>query len=518
MNLFIRSLVILGFLCFQEPILAQQDAPKTGENAKKETEAPKKSTAAESADARLPMNFSPTKNKGYEIKIKVEGYALDTAMLGYHFGDKQYIKDTAIVGKDGFFVFKGKEELNGGVYLFVMKPDNKYFEFLVNPSEQQFTLTTKAAEPVSFMKVKGSPDNQLFFEYMNFLGDLRPQADSIRKVMEASKEVAAKKKQEDILNGLNDKVKQYQQNLLVKHPKTLTALLVRANMELPEPKIAENDPEKDFKRWQFYKWHWFDNYQMDDPRILRTPVLFKQIDHLIQKMTTPHPDSIARSVDMVLQKFPRKSEAFKFYLIHYLNEYAQSKIMGMDAVYVHLADQYYAKNQAPWTEDDQIKKIVENANDLKPTLIGKQAPEVVGVTENNVNFKLSQLNTPYVILAFWQPDCGHCQKTMPDLVAFYDKYKDKGVEVVAVCTKQGDEIPKCWKFIKENKMVLLTNIVDTYARYYKPYNIKSTPQIFVLDQQRKIVAKRIEPNQLGSVMDQLFKMEEEKSKEKKPSN
>ena len=51
----------------------------------------------------------------------------------------------------------------------------------------------------------------------------------------------------------------------------------------------------------------------------------------------------------------------------------------MDAVYVHIVKNYYAKGLAPWTEEDQLKKIVKNAEKLEPLLIGKTATRYQGI-------------------------------------------------------------------------------------------------------------------------------------------
>ena len=46
----------------------------------------------------------------------------------------------------------------------------------------------------------------------------------------------------------------------------------------------------------------------------------------------------------------------------------------MDAVYVYLVENYYATGQAAWTEEEQLKKIIDNATTLQPLLVGKIAP------------------------------------------------------------------------------------------------------------------------------------------------
>jgi hypothetical protein len=61
---------------------------------------------------------------GFEIKITVKGIKDTTCQFAYYFGDKQYIKDSARVDKNGVLTFKGEETLPGGIYLAVM-PNKK---------------------------------------------------------------------------------------------------------------------------------------------------------------------------------------------------------------------------------------------------------------------------------------------------------------------------------------------------------------------------------------------------------
>ena len=97
--------------------------------------------------------------KGYEIKVRVDGIKDTTAFLGYHYGDKQYVTDTVRVDGKGNFVFKGDEPLDGGIYLIVLL-NKSYFEIIV--SEQKFSLETDTLDLVNHLKVSGSKENLIF--------------------------------------------------------------------------------------------------------------------------------------------------------------------------------------------------------------------------------------------------------------------------------------------------------------------------------------------------------------------
>lgn len=448
--------------------------------------------------------------EGYAIKAEIEGYEEAELYLGYHYGNKQYLLDTSTV-QDGRFVFSGAEPLDPGVYLIVMAPNNDFFQVLVTEEEQRFALSTSKDKPVQDMKLENAPDNKLFYDYMQFLDKEKPAAAELSK---AAEEAASEKEKERLLakrEKLDQRVRDYQENLIAKYPGTLTAAIVKANMPLDRPEFEGTEEEVQRKQWRYTQNHYFDNIDLSDPRLLRTPFLFQRVDYYVNKLQVQHPDTIAKAMDKVLEQMKPAEETFKFYLIHFLNESAKSKMVGMDAVYVHLVDQYYAAGLAPWTDEEQLKKILDNAKALKPILIGKTAPNIQLQQRDGTPTSLHEIESEYTVLYFWRYDCGHCKKSTPDMKAFYEKYRDKGVKLVAVCTKFTDEVGECWDYVEEKEIEEWMHLVDPYhrSRYMKVYNIKSTPQIFVLDRNKEILSKRIGAEQLGEVMGRIIEMREQ---------
>jgi thiol-disulfide isomerase/thioredoxin len=447
--------------------------------------------------------------QGYTIKAEIEGYEEEELYLGYYYGNKQYLVDTA-QADGGQFMFEGEEPLEPGVYLVVMAPDNSFFQILVTEEEQQFAFRTSKDAPSADMKLEQAPDNQLFYDYMQFLDKQKPAAEEIAKAMEGASE-KEKERLEARRAKLDEKVKSYQETLIAKHPNTLTAAIIKANLPLEMPEFEGTEEEVQRKRWRYSQKHYFDNVDLADPRMLRTPFLFQRVDHYVNKLQVQHPDTIARAVEYVLEEMRPAEESFKYYLIHFLNEAAKSKMVGMDAAYVYLVDKYYATGQAPWTDEEQLEKIIDNAKALKPLLIGKIAPDIQLQTKEGKPRSLHEVDSEYTILYFWRYDCGHCKKSTPDMKAFYEKFKDKGVTLVSVCTKFTDEIEGCWDYIDENEIGDWMHLVDPYhrSRYMKVYNIKSTPQLYILDRNKEILSKRIGAEQLEEVMDRIIEMREQ---------
>ncbi|MCC7506938.1 MAG: redoxin domain-containing protein [Saprospiraceae bacterium] len=458
--------------------------------------------------------------KGYKIRVKLDNYPQQELILGWHYGEKQYVKDTVAVDADGWFTFQADTMLPCGVYLLVLKPDNNFVQLLINSDEQQLTVTGDAKNVVGTLKIKGSPDNELFYNYLRFLNEQRPESDTLRAQLSRAKgNPADSTRIAGQILAIDKKVKKYQTDLIAKHPSTLSAKIIKASMEPEVPEFTGDEKEVQRKKYYWARAHYFDNLTLGDECLLHSPILFSKVDYYVNKMIPQHPDSINMALDYVLGQMKSSPENYKYFLIHFLNYYAKSTFVGMDACYVHLAKNYYCTNQAPWMKKEDLEKICDNAARLEPILIGKIAPNITVKDRNNQPVTLWDVDADYTVLFFWDPECSHCKKSAPYMVEFATKFKDRGVKVFAVCTAVSDKGPECWKSIEEKGFsdFLFLNTYDPYiqSRYKTLYDVKTTPQIFILDRSHEILMKRIGAEQLPQVMEEVMRFQEEKKKNKR---
>jgi peroxiredoxin len=205
--------------------------------------------------------------------------------------------------------------------------------------------------------------------------------------------------------------------------------------------------------------------------------------------------------------------------------------MGLDEVFVHMVDTYYKTGMASWMDEEKLKNIIEKSDAKKKTLIGKTAPDLTladTTGENWINIK-RDIKAEYVVLFFYDPDCGHCKKETPLLVEFFNNYEGDDLAIFAVSS---DNTEKWNKFIKKNEMnfynvsippeayqsadfatSLITTGKTNYEslKYQETFDIFSTPKIFVLDKERVIRAKDIGVEQIGNFLERF---KEAASKEK----
>jgi len=88
---------------------------------------------------------------------------------------------------------------------------------------------------------------------------------------------------------------------------------------------------------------------------------------------------------------------------------------------------------------------------------------------------------------------------------FYNKYKDKNVEVLAVCTNVGQSANECWDFVDDKEIKEWINAVDPRheSKFLHVYNAARTPKLYVLDRDKTIISKDIGVESLEDVLKRL---------------
>lgn len=468
-------------------------------------------------------------SKGYRIKVTIPSLADSTVILAHHFSKSIFPDDTIRLNRKGKGVFEGKKTLSHGLYVVFIPSKGKYFDVIIG-DDQQFALKTDTANFMELMSVKGSVENELFYMYQRHLTVKRNEARKLSEQLKAAKTEAEKKEPSEKLKQMDGEMKAYIQKLLDEVPGSFLSKFVTALKEIEVPDPPKDDQgnviDKNFQ-YQYYKSHYFDNMPVSDPDFLRTPFFENKILTYLDKVAPQVPDSLNNEVDRIIEQSRTTPELFRFMLVSLFNHYAQSQIMGQDAVLIHLAEKYYIP-EATWSDSVFIDKLKKQVKTQSPLLIGKKAPDVELVqipdehfmeaaedtsVRKNVYvgnfFKLSQISAKYTILFFWEADCGHCKKATPQLHEVYNRLKDKGVQVVAVHQLFGVDGKVKWiDFVNEHKLYGWVNAWNPYDYSFKEaYDITSTPVLFVLDSDMKIIAKRLGPEQAEELINYLLSSE-----------
>jgi len=438
--------------------------------------------------------LSQSKN-GYEIKLRLNGMSDSTVYLAYHFGDRQYLKDTLKLDGSGSGVLKGNELLPQGIYMIVL-PGKQYFEILI-PENQHFEVTCTYPDFFNTLKFTGSAENSAFIDYQRTWVRMQKKASELYERYSKNSNNSDSLR---ILTGARkeheDAMKEYLRTVYNNNKGTLLAMLVKAMMpvEIPSFNVPDGTKNPDSLRYLltylYNKDHFFDNIDFRDERILRTPILHSKLETFFKNVVIQLPDSINKEIDRLFTKIGDNYKIFQYVAVYLFNHFRESEIMGHDAVIVKLADDIYLSGKADWTTQEWRDNLKKDVDRIRPNLIGVKGQNLIMNTFNNVYVSLHEIQKDFIILLFWEPDCGHCKEAVPKLRDYYEKHKNEGIEVFAVCTQPGRE--KWEKYIQENKLYWI-NAWDpmriTHYDFY--YNVTSTPLIYVLDRDKHIIAKKL---------------------------
>jgi len=437
----------------------------------------------------------PSFGQGYRIEATLKGFKDSSFVLGhYSYSNKQFVaKDTARADANGHMVFEGKTNLPGGLYLLLFPGNQKWIEIVYSGKETKFSMETDTASLVESMKINGSKDNQLFYAYQKELkrGVQQIEALSQNKTADA----AAKMK------AAQDNFKAYRDKFFKENADSFTTKLFRMSSE-PEvpaaPKLADGKTDS---LWVFnyYKRHYWDEIDFSDDRILRTPFLEAKIDRYIKNLVVQTPDSLIKDTDWLVAKASANKDVKSYVVFYIINQYENPKTVGTEALWVHMANKYYLSGDMGISEDAK-KRILGKVNTLKDVLVNKTFPALPISDAAGKKINLHTIDANYTVLFFYAATCGHCKEASPVLKSFYDKNKADGVKVIAIDTEHN---PDEWKsFVKNYHLEELINGFDPLNQvdFNKRYDVVTTPTIYVLDKNKKIIARKMPVEQLDDFL------------------
>lgn len=466
------------------------------------------------------------------LQFTIDGTAHDTIYLANYYGNKLYYSDTTVANAKGVAVFDRPSGYKAGVYAVVI-PGPKYFELIVNEPVVEMKSDTGALN--EHVVVQRSVENTLFQTYIRFLADKKKEADAIKQQMESSSDPIAKANFKERLKAMDTVIIAYQKELVAKNPNTLVAKIVKMSIAPENTEVRKADGTLDSAASYYsYRKHFWDNTDLKDPRNLRTPVFQNKFDEYIGKVIPQIPDTINKWADDLIQRMDDGGDLFKFAVNGITYKYETSDIMGMDAVFVHMAQTYYcpsdgSKSRVDWMTPEKMDKLCERARKEAPLIIGAQGKDIILTDTTETNW-LSYYKMPekYVLIIFWDPHCGHCKKVLPTIHEDWkSKLKPLDVGVFAVAKATDSTLFHDWKqFIRENDLdwtnVGLTWHVFNEAKtaswkfipkfttieslnYADTWDVYSTPKFFLMDQDRKIVGKQLDVDQMAELVKALEK-------------
>ncbi len=472
----------------------------------------------------LGLAQASTAKDGYKIHLKLANANDKVVYLCHYYGKAGptiYKKDSAKL-KNGVAEFSSTDpNFVGGIFIMLFSDTTTKktlnFDFLLNKGDDM-TIMADASKLPDDVKFKNTPENERFTEYVAYLKKYGERQKAIEKEYNESKtaaDTAAARKKAIAASKESNK---YREDYAAKYPGTLLANVFLA-MRVPE--VPEGDhflPDGKTKdstfAYKYYKSHYWDGFDFQDDRLIYTPIYDGKLEEYINKEVLQYPDSLEHEADILIKKARGTKDMFKYTLWWLTRNVENSKVMGIDEVFVYLVENYYMKGDAFWLHDTDLRKYIDRVQKIAPNVIGNVAPEVKlpNVLTDKKDESMQATKAPFTILVFYSPDCGHCQHEIPLLDSVYEAaLKQKGVKIYTVATE--GEQKKIQEFLTKHKLEKWTNTWDPehVGDWRGKYDVYSTPTIYVLDDRKIIRGKRLDHTNVLSVIEMTEKRAKEKA-------
>ncbi|MEM7375470.1 MAG: redoxin domain-containing protein [Bacteroidota bacterium] len=203
----------------------------------------------------------------------------------------------------------------------------------------------------------------------------------------------------------------------------------------------------------------------------------------------------------ILDKVPAGSRAHKAAILGGVAGFQGKN----DYAFVGLAEMYI--DQYPQDNPRIAKQLSGQITRAKAKMIGAIAPEISLPTPEGDTVRLSDLRGKVVLVDFWASWCGPCRRENPNVVALYNKYKDRGFEILGVSL---DKNKASWlKAIDKDGLTWphISDLKHWKSAAAQTYGVSSIPFTLLLDKEGRIVAKKLRGPQLEAKVAQLLKGE-----------
>jgi thiol-disulfide isomerase/thioredoxin len=467
------------------------------------------------------VSFAMMAQSKFKIKGHIEGLKDTSIYLANYYGNKLYYNDTARVDSKGNFAFDGKPYKECGKYAIVVNNQSR-MDIVVDEEEIELEFTPDCR--IDAIKVKQSKNNKIFFDYVMFISDkMRSRQPIDAALQDSTKTEDEKKPFREQLTKMNDDVVNYQKELIAKNPELLVSKLIKMSMDIEVPEAPADSTDDGKKLWQYfyYRNHYFDNIDLKDPRMIRDQAYHKLIEKYIAQVLPQIPDTMITEVKRLVAEVGDNNDGFKYIVHQFTYNFETAKIMCMDKGFVYMIDNYYAKGLCDWVKEDKIKEMKESADGKRNCLCGETGLNIILPDTNNVWQSMHGLNSKYTLLVIWEATCGHCKKELPKINELYKTWKSKGLEVFAVHNNM--EVDKWKKFIRDEKIEfvnvsrnqfimtqdsatkLIHGGVTTLQslNFHQYWDVTSTPKVYLMDKDKKIIAKSLGADQLEDLLNRL---------------
>lgn len=251
--------------------------------------------------------------QGYEIKVKVPAFKDSRVILAHFFAREGsfYPDDTLVLDKNGVGVFKGSKPLTGGMYIAYL-PNSRYFDFIIGDN-QKFAVEADTANLATGIKFSGSQENNLYYGYRALTNRGFETEQKWKLASGATKDSLG-----EIMKSINQQISSFVERSATENSKSYFTVWARAlrDIEVPDFPRDQNGNVLDSSfRYNYWHKHYFDNFDLADSRLIRTPFYENKLKYYLEKVIPQHTDSMKQELDLIMNKVKGNNEMKCFVIV-----------------------------------------------------------------------------------------------------------------------------------------------------------------------------------------------------------
>lgn len=430
----------------------------------------------------------------YSINGTINGSSNSEIYLMRILGQRQKIVDTAVSNQDGSFEFKLNKDMPIGMYAIVGN-SKQIIELIYNKENIRFISSgSEAADNVQIIE---SIENLIWYDYLYLKGFNQYKLEVIESIL-------MNYPPDDEYYDISEiKYKQIQElitsrslELANNNPETFSSKLIMVD----KPNFAPSELGN-FEKQEYLITHHFDNTDFSDTLLLRSNILTSKIVKYLGLYQQPDlsqqqlENRLIMAIDSILDKAIVDQQVYESVISFLIKGF---ETVGFERGLEHIAEQNQLSELCVNTESKaQLERRMEV---IKKLSLGKTAPNFTATDINGELINLNQINSEKTILVFWASWCPHCMNVMPVLQEYYNSTTREELEIIAISI---DENEKDFLNAVESHSLIWKNIAELKGwngTIVSQYGINATPSIFILDKDKKILAKPTNKEKLKKEM------------------